>query len=96
MNFNTLAEAYLRHRDEGFWAWEKVHRVVETNLSERWRITLPLLEKAASDDDVRYIAAGPLGDLIDLHGHKALDLIEEDCKHNSRLQLALNAAEVLF
>ena len=96
MNFDTLAEAYLRHRDEDFWAWEEVQRTVKAGLNEGWQITLLLLERAASDNDVGYIAAGPLEDLIDVHGHKALDLIEEECKNNSRLQLALSTVGVLF
>ena len=59
-------------------------------------ITLLLFERAASDIDVGYVAAGPLEDLIDLHGHKALDLIEEECKSNPRLRLALSEVGVLF
>jgi hypothetical protein len=96
MNPDALAEAYLRHHDEDFWAWEEVRRVVETDLKEGWKIILLLLERAASDHDVGYIAAGPLEDLIDLHGHKALDLIEEGCKNNSQLPLALSSVGVLF
>jgi hypothetical protein len=96
MNPETMAEAYLRRRDEDFWAWEEVHRVVETDLKEGWEITLLLLERAASDGDVGYIAAGPLEDLIDLHGHEALDLIEEGCKSNARLRLALSTVAVMF
>lgn len=92
----ALAEAYLRHRDEDFWAWEEVHRMVETNLTEGWKITLLLLERAASDNDVGYVAASTLEDLIDRYGHKALDLIEEECRRNSRLQLAVSTVGVLF
>jgi hypothetical protein len=97
MNFDTLAESYLlRDGDEHFRAWEEVHRMVKTGLNGGWKITLLLLERAISDNDIEYIAAGPLEDLIDIHGHKALDLIEEECKSNSRLQLALSTAGVLF
>jgi hypothetical protein len=95
-DLQTLADAYLRRRDEDFWAWEEVHRMAETDLYEGWKITLLLLEKAASDNDVCYIAAGPLEDLIDFHGHKALDLIEQQCENNSRLQFALSQVGVLF
>ena len=60
MNFDALAEAYLRHREEDHWAWEEVHRIVESDLNEGWKITLLLLERAASDKDVGYIAARAL------------------------------------
>jgi len=96
MNLDTLAEAYLRHRDEDFWSWEEVRRIVETDLNGGWKITLLLLEKAASDDDVGHIAAGPLEDLLDCYGDKALDAIEEECKNNLRLRLALSTVGVLF
>lgn len=95
-DLNTLADAYLRRRDEDFWAWEEVHQVVETDIHGGWKIILRLLERAGSDDDVGYVAAGPLEDLIDLHGHKALDLIEQECRNNPRLQRALSEVGVLF
>jgi hypothetical protein len=96
MNLDTLAEAYLRNHEEDFWAWEEVHRAVETDLSAGWKIILLLLERAASDRDVQYVAAGPLEDLIDRYGHKALDLAEEECKNNSQLRVALGTVGVLF
>ena len=96
MNLDTLAEAYLRNHEEDFWAWEEVHRAVETDLTAGWKIILLLLERAASDRDVHHVAAGPLEDLIDRYGHKALDLAEEECKNNSPLRVALNSVGVLF
>lgn len=96
MNLDTLAEAYLRNRKEDFWAWEEVHSAVEADLNGGWKVILLLLERAASDRDVHYVAAGPLEDLIDLYGHKALDLAEEECKDNARLRVALSTVGVLF
>src|SRR5260370_22681679 len=96
MNLDTLAEAYLRNHEEDFWAWEEVHRAVETDLNTGWKIILFLLERAASESDVHYVAAGPLEDLIDRYGHKALDLAEEECKNNSQLRVALSSVGVLF
>lgn len=96
MNSDTLVEAYLRHRPDDFWAWEEVDRVVKANLNDGWNMILMLLERAASNDAVQYIAAGPLEDLIDLYGHRALDLVEKECRDNSRLRLALSNVCVLF
>ncbi len=101
LNLNALADAYLRnHRDQDknvdFWAWEEVHDLVKTDLDAAWNVTLLLLEKAESDDEIGYIAAGPLEDLIDIHGHKALDRIEEAADKNRRLQLAVSTAGVLY
>ncbi len=101
LDLNNLANAYLRNqrspnKDADFWAWEEVRRIVLTDLDAGWKITLLLLEKAESDDEVGYIAAGPLEDLIDIHGHKALDRIEEAAITTPRLQLALSTVGVLF
>lgn len=100
VDFDKLADVYLRHgrtcNDEDFWAWEEVHGIVKADLDRGWQVTLLLLEKAASDDEVGYVAAGPLEDLIDIHGHKALDLVEPECENNARLRLALSTVGVLF
>ena len=73
-----------------------MHRLVKTDLDAAWNVALLLLDEAQTDDEVGYIAAGPLEDLIDMYGHKALDRIEEECENNSRLQLALSTAGVLY
>lgn len=101
IDLDNLASFYLRHyrsanNDEDFWAWQEVHRLVHDDLDAGWNVTLLLLEKTESDDEVGYVAAGPLEDLIDIHGHKALDRIEEVSDNNPPLQLALSTVGVLF
>jgi hypothetical protein len=100
VDLRNLADTYLRHSrfhsDDDFWAWEEVHRIIKTDPDKAWRVTLLLLDKAESDNEVGVIAAGPLEDLIDTHGHKAFDRIEPECEHNARLQLALSMVGVLF
>jgi len=101
LDLNSLANAYLRNirslnKDDDFWAWEQVRHLVETDLDAAWKVTLLLLEKAESDDEVGCIAAGPLEDLIDMRGHEALDRIEDRCENNPRLRLALSTVGVLF
>lgn len=100
-DLDNLATAYLRNnrssnKGDDFWAWEQVRQLVETDLDASLKVTLLLLEKAESDSEVGYIAAGPLEDLIDTRGHEALDRIEEACENNPRLRLALNTVGVLF
>jgi hypothetical protein len=65
LDLNTLADTYLRQyttkRDEDFWAWQEVDRIVRScDLGLAWEITLLLLRKAQTDDALGYIAAGPL------------------------------------
>jgi hypothetical protein len=48
LDLNALAEAYLRNhrssdKDEDFWAWEEVRRLIKDDPEAAWRITLLLL-----------------------------------------------------
>ena len=100
-DLNALAEAYLRNhrssdKEKDFWAWEEVLRLIRDEPEAAWRVTLLLLDKAESDAEVGYIAAGPLEDFIDVHGHRALDRIDEVVDRNQRLQLALSMVDVLY
>lgn len=93
-DLNNLAETYLRHhvqrRDEDFWAFQEVDRIVRTDLRRGWEMTQLLLRKAEHNSALEYVAAGPLEDLVDGYGHEALDLIEQACNNDSRIQLALS------
>jgi hypothetical protein len=92
----SLERSYLRHHaqrnDADFWAWQEVDRIVRENreLDRAWEITLLLLRKADTDEALGYIAAGPLEDVIDIYADEALDLIEQACDKDPRLQLALS------
>ena len=98
-DLNTLAVIYLRlhptKSDEDFWAWEEVNRRVRSgDLELALEITLLLLRKAP-DDALGYVAAGPLEDLIDGYGGRALDRVENACDDDARLQFALSGIWLL-
>lgn len=97
--FKILAEAYLRsraHREDDLWAWEKVVDEVRSgDLNRAYEITLLLLGTARTDDELSYVAAGPLEDLVDGYGEAALDRLEKACDENSRLQFALSGIWLL-
>jgi hypothetical protein len=96
---NRLAETYLRsrhQRDEDIWAWETVNDAVRSgNFNRAYEITLLLLKKATTDDELKYVAAGPLEDLVDGYGNRALDRLEQVCDEDSRLQFALSGIWLL-
>jgi hypothetical protein len=91
---STLADVYLRHhserREEDFWAFEEVQRIVQTDFSLAWVITRLLLEKANSDVALNYVAAGPLEDFVDGYGDAAVDVIEAACEQDQWMQFALS------
>lgn len=100
-DLNDLANAYLQNyrsqnKEEHFWAWEEVTRIVQgADLNRAWEITLQLLRKAHTDDELGYVAAGPLEDMVDGYGDRALDRLEGACDTDSRLQFALSGIWLL-
>ena len=96
---NKLAETYVRsrhQRDEDFWAWEKVLEIVRSgDLDRAFDITVLLVKTAQTDDELGYVAAGPLEDLVDGYGEKALEKLEKACDEDSRLQFALSGIWLL-
>jgi hypothetical protein len=91
---STLADVYLSHhserREEDFWAFEEVQRIVQTEFSLAWVITRLLVEKANSDVALNYVAAGPLEDFVDGYGDAAVDVIEAACEQDQWMQFALS------
>jgi len=100
IDLNTLADTYLRQyvtkRDEDFWAWQEVHRIVWSGeLVPALKITLLLLRKAQTDVALGYVAAGPLEDFVDGYGDQALGRVQEACDKDVRLQFALSGIWLL-
>lgn len=93
MNSEELAEAYLRYharKDQADqWAWEAVE-LVNHNPDEAWQIVCALVDKAANDETLAYVAAGPLEDLLKKHGPAVIDRVEEKSSNDPRFQLALS------
>ena len=97
-DLESLVDAYFRHhsqhRDEDFWAWQEVQRIVESDLKHGWELLLLLLTKSP-DEALGYVAAGPLEDFVDIYGDAGLDIIEAACDGDSRLQYALSGIWLL-
>ena len=94
MDLQKLAETYLRsrhQRDEDFWAWEQVQGEIRSgDLGRAYDVTMLLAKAATTDDELSYVAAGPLEDLVDGYGNEALDRLEQACDEDTRLQFALS------
>jgi len=95
MNLDALADTYLRHqkekRPEDSWAFDRVLEIVRDKPDVALELTLLLLKKAGDDGAVlAYVAAGPLEDLLNLHGLQVIERFEQESKTDLRLQLALS------
>lgn len=79
-----------------FWTWQKVDDEVRSgDLDRAYDITPPLLRAAKTNDELSYIAAGPLEDLVDGYGEPALDRLEKASDEDARLQFALSGIRLL-
>jgi hypothetical protein len=82
--------AYARTRDDGlFDAWLDVtERISFRPPSETWPLVRELV-RAAPDDLLDYIAAGPLEDFLKEHGRAWIEEVVRDVRKDERLRRAL-------
>ena len=99
IDLHNLVETYLRsrhQRDEDHWAWEEVHHIVRSGeLDCAYDIIALLVKAATTDDELSFVAAGPLEDFVDGYGDRALDRLEQACDEDPRLQFALSGIWLL-
>lgn len=96
MNPHRIANRYLKHyadRDNPLLskAWGLVNGLVHRKPKKGWAVILALVEQSSSEDALSYVAAGPLEDLIHLHGAVFIDQIEEAARNNPRMRQCLRS-----
>jgi hypothetical protein len=98
MDAEELAIAYLQYfeskRKEDWWAWSDVDGLVRRDAERGWEVTRMLVNKSASDEALAFVAAGPLEDLLKKHGPAVIDRIEDECRENDRLRMALSGVSI--
>lgn len=72
-----------------FWAFEEACELLSRDPERLWRITLQLIEQAPDDAALAYVAAGPLEDILALHGPEFIERVEALARRDSRFLLAL-------
>ena len=90
-----LIAAYVRHARAGpqdeadFWAWQKVTDTINDGPAEpAWSLVLDLV-RAVPDDVLGNVAAGPLEDVVCIHGVELIDRIEVSARRDPRFREAL-------
>jgi hypothetical protein len=90
-----LIARYFEHwrtkDEELFDAWDEVYEITHYEPERGWALVLKLLEAAPDDRALCYVAAGPLEDLIVIHGERLLPLIVAAIATNARLRDAIPA-----
>jgi len=94
----TLAEAYLQeatdNKGEGGWAREELWRSVRNDLVRGLAVIALVLEYAESDNIAEPIAAGPMKDLLSVHGRVALKRVAQACEHSERMRLVVSRLKI--
>src|SRR5207244_405615 len=67
--------------DEWFWAWEDVERAVHDADGDVVELLVALAE-AAPDGALGYVGAGPIENLIDRHGARFVDQIDDAARRS--------------
>ncbi len=93
-----LVETYLAHADavshdradpEGYWSAAAIDDMIRGDVESAWPLVRELLRKAADDRMLAFIAAGPLEDLISLHGWALMERVAEAARSDQKLRRAL-------
>ncbi len=68
---------------------ETVDEIVRADPEKAWPIVRALVERASTDDELGFIAAGPLEDLLSFHGATVAPRIAREAIENQRIREAL-------
>jgi len=68
---------------------ESVDELVATSPADAWEVIKELIDIAPDDDALGYLAAGPLENLLVLHGDEMAETIRKGALENRRVQDAL-------
>lgn len=74
---------------ESYEGVEAVDELVRADPVQGWNVVRKLIEMAASDDELGYVAAGPLEDLLYKHGVQIAAAIRSEALGNGRVRDAL-------
>jgi hypothetical protein len=73
------------------WAMEAVDELVRDNPDTAWSIIVKLIAGATDDRVLAFVAAGPLEDLLQTHGPRVMNYVEELAKSDRKFRRALTA-----
>lgn len=80
------------HAKRLWWAWEEVDEAVSDPAPDVVVLLVALAEAAPSDRDAGNLGAGPLWNLMRLHGEAVLDEVDEAGRNHRRFRIAIGGA----
>jgi hypothetical protein len=79
-----------RRRKRPHWAHGWFQSVAEDLPAVAWPVVLALVQRARSDDDLAWVAAGPLETLLAHHGALLVGRVEQEAAVNQKFRKALS------
>lgn len=70
-------------------AYDEVDTLVVHDPDAGWRVVQALVTQASSDDELSFVAAGPLEDLLLCHGRRILPLLPARLAADEKMRAAL-------
>jgi hypothetical protein len=89
-----LVSAYLQHYEtkDGslLWAFIEVNEITLRHAERGWNITLALIAAAPNDEALGYVVAGPLEEVLEVHGKLLMDRVEQLAQVDDKFLMALS------
>lgn len=93
-----VVAGYLRYgahqREEDWWAWEEVNDLAHDAPEVGWELVLRLIDAAPDEHLLFFVAAGPLEDLVCLHGPALIDEMEVAMRQRPRVREAMSGVNL--
>jgi hypothetical protein len=90
----ALVKAYLEHyatRDDSLlWAFIEVNEITYKDAERGWSITQALIAAAPDDSSLGYLAAGPLDEVLEVHGRQIIDRVEDLARQDPKFLKVLS------
>ena len=94
MNEEEIAKTYLeqfRNKSKDlFWAYKKVDALC--HYAEGAQLVIKILEHCETNEEIAYVAAGPVEDLLRRVGKPVITVFEQAAKENEKVRVGLSGA----
>lgn len=91
INHKEIIDAYLQYyrtkKDEYWWSYEKIVDLMES--ADSLAFVNELIQACQNDDEIAYVAAGPLEDLITKHNETIKDALIELVRKDKKVRQAI-------
>lgn len=71
----SLVRHWIQNQ-ETFWAWIKLHDIVDRSHDEAWPIVIEIAKNTTSDEVLGSLAAGPMEDMLCAYGDDYYELVK--------------------